>query len=140
MAGGGSVFAVSRLSGGQREVWHGRYVSSVAPSPPKPRHHPTLACLLDLEAGPSRPLYFSKRDAVSYSDCLSAPECVRERFGRPSILAQEFLSILDTDSLDELNHFVDMPGGTNICYSTRLYPIACCWPMGFRRLVLTNAI
>jgi hypothetical protein len=83
VSAGGSVFAVGKPSGGQREVWHGRYVSSVAPVPPKPRHQPTPACLLDLEAGPTRPLYFSKRDAVSYFDSLSAPECVREWFGRP---------------------------------------------------------
>jgi hypothetical protein len=68
VSGGGTVFAVNKPSGGQREVWHGRYVSSLAPTPPKPRHQPTPSCLLDLEAGPTRPLFFSKRDAVSYFD------------------------------------------------------------------------
>ena len=77
VSGGGTIFAVPKPSGGQREVWHGRYISSLARTPPKPRHQPTPACLLDLEADNSRPLYFSKRDAVSYFDSLTAPESMR---------------------------------------------------------------
>ena len=125
------MFAVGKPNDAQREVWHGRYVSSVAPSPPKPRHQPTPACLLDLEVGPSRPLYFSKRDAVSYFDCLSAPECVRDWFGRPSILAEEFLDILGMESLDAVARYADIPLGSTISGTTRLYPVSCCWPMGF---------
>ena len=76
VCGGGSVFAVGKPSGGQREVWHDRYNSSLVPAPPKPRHQPTLSCLLDLDASPTSTLYFSKRDTVSYFDCLRAPKCV----------------------------------------------------------------
>ena len=131
VSGGGSIFTVGKPSGGQREVWHGRYVSSVAPVPPKPRHQPTPSCLLDLEAGPSRPLYFSKRDAVSYFDSLVAPECVRDWFGRPSIMVHELLSILGSDSLDAVSGYIDIPHGSKVSHDTRLYPVACCWPMGF---------
>ena len=86
---------------------------------------------MDLEAGPTRPLYFSKRDAVSYFDCLIAPECVRGWFARPAIRAGELLDVMDSSSLSELARYVDFSSGSPLTRDTRLYPIACCWPMGF---------
>ena len=131
VSGGGSVFAVAKPSGGLRDVWHGSYVSSVAPPPLKPRHRPTPACLLDLEAGPARPLYFSKRDAVSYFDCLCAPDCVRDWFGRPPVLVKELLEVFGTVSIDAVHQYLDLPVGSKLSLDTRLFPVACCWPMGF---------
>ena len=105
VSGGGIVFAVTKPSGGQREVWHGRYVSSLAPVPPKPRHQPTPSCLLDFEAGSSNPLFFSKRDAVSYFDCLTAPGSVRSWFARPSVTAGELADQLELSSLGAVHEW-----------------------------------
>ena len=131
VSGGGTVFAVPKATGGQREVWHGRYISSLAPAPPKPRHQPTPSCLLDLEASRSDPLYFSKRDAVSYFDCLTAPECVRSWFARPAVNAGELIDLLDVPALGSLAPYIDGLLGAPLARTTRLYPVACCWPMGF---------
>ena len=128
---GGSVFAVAKPNGGQREVWHGRYVSSIAPEPPQPRHQPTPAALLDLEAGPGQPLYFSKRDATSYFDSLAAPLEMRKWFGRPGVKALDLVHALGSSSLEDLREFIDWDGDQTLNESTTVYPVACCWPMGF---------
>ena len=129
--GGGSVFAVTKPSGGQREVWHGRYVSSLAMVPPKPLHQPTPTCLLDLEVSADCPMYFSKRDAVSYFDCLAAPECTRQWFGRPALRLGELLEVVGGLTLESLSKYVDGTTETSLTPATRVYPTACCWPMGF---------
>ena len=129
--GGGAVFAVVKPSGGQREVWHGRRVSGLAARPPKPAHQPTPACLLDLEASPTQPLYFSKRDAVSYFDSLSAPEIVQGWFGRPSLRASELLEVLGTSYCEALSSYLDASPDVVLSSDSRLYPVACCRPMGF---------
>ena len=128
---GGTVFAVPKPSGAQREVWHGRYVSSLAPTPPKPSHQPTPACLLDLEVSKENPMYFSKRDAVSYFDCLAAPAYMREWFGRPALRIGELLDAVDGLTLEALAEYVDGPLRSPLDPTTRVYPTACCWPMGF---------
>ena len=128
---GGSIFAVPKASGGQREVWHGRYVSSLAASPPKPCHQPTPACLIDLEASPARPLYLSKRDAVSYFDCLTAPSCVRGWFARPRLRADELMKVFDLSMADSLSQYIDGSLDTVIDQGSTFHPVACCWPMGF---------
>ena len=128
---GGTVFCVAKPSGGQREVWHGRYVSGLVPSPPKPRHQPTPSCLLDLEAGPAQPLFFSKRDATAYFDSLVAPTCVQPWFGRPALRLSELLAVLDPSSTINLRDFIDNVDGEHLDESSRLHPYSCVWPMGF---------
>ena len=99
--------------------------------PPRPKDQPTPSCLVDLEASCDSPLYMSKRDGVSYFDALSAPSCVRPWFGRPGLLANELLSIRGDLSLTWLESFVDSTGSGPLTADTRVFPILCCWPMGF---------
>ena len=82
----------------------------IAPEPPQPRHQPTPAALLDLEAGPGQPLYFSKRDATSYFDSLAAPLEMRKWFGRPGVKALDLVHALGSSSLEDLREFIDWDG------------------------------
>ena len=131
VSGGGTVFTVPKATGGLREVWHGRYISSLAPPPPKPRHQPTPACMLDLEVSADRPMLMSKRDAVSYFDSLAAPDRARNWFARPSAKAGESLNIFDITRTHVLINYVDGDFDSDRDQNVRLFPVACCWPMGF---------
>ena len=60
-AAGGTVFAVGKPSGAQREVWHGTRVSEAAIRPPKPPRLVSPTALLNLEVPIGSKYLVSKR-------------------------------------------------------------------------------
>ena len=88
--GGGTVFAVGKKHGRQREVWHGTKLSQASLPPPRP---PCLAgpeTFGDIELRPGFSCLLSKRDATCNFDQLALPKHLRRFFGRPPIIAGEF--------------------------------------------------
>ena len=79
----GTVFAVSKTNGHQREVWHGGPISAQALSPPKPPLQITPSSLVHLETAAGLPFYVSKKDGTSFFDQLALPPDLGQYMGRP---------------------------------------------------------
>ena len=81
-----------------------------------------------LEAFGDDLVHLTKRDASCYFDQLKLPVHLRTFFGRPPVFAGE-LARRANISLDTLRSYVDTGG--NVTPDTLLYPVSCCWPMGY---------
>ena len=125
----GGVFAVAKSQGRQRKVWDGSELSSCALKPPKPRRLANPSSFLDLEIEPEGAVFFSKRDASTFFDCLQVPTDLRRWFGQPPVQVGKLLE--NGLSLAEVRGFCDEMILSSITRSTVLYPVHVVWPMGF---------
>ena len=125
---GGTVFAVGKPTGAQREVWHGTQVSQAAKRPPKPPRLVSPTALLSLEVGLKSKLLVSKRDAKCYFDQLRLPCPLRPWFGRPK-LRVDMLCKYGGFTIDDLSaHYV---GSGTLASLTHVIPLCATFPMGF---------
>lgn len=95
-SGVGSFFAVGKPGRDrQRPIWNGGDVSALsAPPPPLPRRLGNPASFVDIEAGSSRQLLFSKRDPSSFFDVLSAPTAWQRWFSYPPLRGRDWCPLL----------------------------------------------
>ena len=135
--GGGTVFAVGKSGGRQREVWHGTAVSEAAAPPPPPPCIASPAALVDLEASVDAPVLLSKKDAKCYFDQLRLPSHLRPFFGRPPVRLHELLhhAALMDGALEEacapLMSELKVSWPALVKADPQVFPVSCCWPMGF---------
>ena len=115
--GAGTVFAVEKKHGRQREVWHGTKLSQASLPPPRP------SCL----AGPET---FGDIEFRPRFSCLLSADLPRTR--APFSLDDIQASRVDLRACNLKRH-LDTTG--DLKPDTILHPISCCWPMGEGLLV-----
>lgn len=89
----GTVFAVNKPNGKQREVWHRGVMSEHAIMPPKPPLQITPSSLVHLETVADTLFYVSKNDRTSFFDLLFLPLDLSKYMGRPRVKLHELLEI-----------------------------------------------
>ncbi len=126
--GGGTAFPVGKANDRQQVVWHVTRVSVAAAPSPKPRHlaNPSVFGFLELAEG--RLLRVSKRDCRTWFDQLALPMALSRFMARPRISVQELLTAGMTQHEIDRTLSIDEPP---VSPSSRLYPLARNWPMGF---------
>ena len=124
----GSVFAVPKSQGRQREVWDGSLVSRWAEKPPAPQYLANPSCFVDLLFPPSCEVLMSKRDVHTCFDVLRAPESVQPWFGRPPVTLHELSQVAGVSAHD-LKHWVVDHEHAGV--HDLMYPASTVWPMGF---------
>ena len=127
-AAGGTVFAVGKPSGAQREVWHGTRVSEAAVLPPKPPRLVSPTALFALRIPSGGRVLVSKRDARCYFDQLRLHSSIRHWFGRLKLKLDD-LARHGGFSVDELECFYVEQ--TPLRSLSQVIPLCDTFPMGF---------
>ena len=129
VAASAAVFAARKTAPGrQRKIWNGSQLSELAARPPKPERLADPSTFLDIVADPTKPIYYSKRDAETFFDVLQVPSELQPWFGQPAVKVSEVNSGW---TLDILCTFVDDLGGSRLTEDMMLHPAHAVWPMGF---------
>lgn len=124
----GSVFAVAKSGGRQREIWDGSKISASAAPPPSPLRLGSPACFADVQCALGESLLFSKRNASTYFDQLQAPRSLQPWFGRPAVTLAELSDATKVDAHVLIAHVDD---SENVEMGTLLHPVSQVWPMGY---------
>lgn len=94
VAASAAVFAARKTAPGrQRKIWNGSQLSELAARPPKPERLADPSTFLDIVADPTKPIYYSKRDAETFFDVLQVPSELQPWFGQPAVKVSEVKAV-----------------------------------------------